>query len=332
MFSLGLANSRCLRRLAVGLLLGVTLLSATAGAHDVLPWKRPLPGTRAFLGDDGGGENFATVCGTAADYREWLNYGHPPGCRRFHRGLPVVIQGVLYDARKDRSPGTRTWLPLVKISIPSAGMTGYVQLLGGLHPSIPRGAVVHLQGAVVHLQKEGTDVPHLAPSRYAPLDGGVDLGDYATGNVIRYDPSTSGRELFVVITDGAFAHRRGWVFTLGAESGDGEPVSVFDQSVLKVPRPPPIDRRAKLYVIRRPLRAFMDMAVCQAADVAVSNDRAFKELDDAYASHRYYDFRPGTHLHVVADSGPGSPYIMVADDHGHEGCVSRFALPGYAIP
>ncbi len=48
----------------------------------------------AFLGDDGGGVETRTVCGTADRYRDWLEGEHPSGCHTFQRELPVIIEVV----------------------------------------------------------------------------------------------------------------------------------------------------------------------------------------------------------------------------------------------
>ena len=114
--------------------------SLQAAESQIPPWKKALPGTHAFLGDDGGGANTATVCNTADRYRNWLRSESPPGCQTFQHDLEVVIEIVLLDAAKDTVAST--WLPLVKINIPSRHFTGYLTLLG-LHPKVPAGTKVH---------------------------------------------------------------------------------------------------------------------------------------------------------------------------------------------
>ena len=48
----------------------ITLASIGYAAEAEVPaWKKATPGTQAFLGDDGGGVNTATVCDTADHYR-----------------------------------------------------------------------------------------------------------------------------------------------------------------------------------------------------------------------------------------------------------------------
>jgi hypothetical protein len=55
------------------------LLPIRAADNTVPSWRKALLGTRdAYLGDDGGGVNTATVCDTADRYRDWLI----PGTRR----------------------------------------------------------------------------------------------------------------------------------------------------------------------------------------------------------------------------------------------------------
>jgi hypothetical protein len=114
---------------------------------------------------------------------------------------------------------------LVRILIPDRKFTGYLQLLGGIHPSIP-------QGTTIHLKREGNNTLRLASSRDATLDSGHDLGDQATAQVIRYDPSTGDRDLLVVVKDGQMAGKSGWVFSTDAHGDDGEPVELFAYSLL----------------------------------------------------------------------------------------------------
>jgi hypothetical protein len=147
--------------------------------------------------------------------------------------------------------------------------------------------------------------------------------------LLRYHPVTGNRDLYVVVTDGAFAGQTDSVSSLNAESTVNEPVGTFDQSVLELPRPPKIDRAAKLYVIARSLRAFKQMAVCQATDAAMQSDKAFKALEEAYVDRQYYEFPAGTHPHVVADNDPSFSFVIASDSRGHQGGVSRYALPGY---
>ena len=108
-------------------------------ANEAPRWKRADPGTQAFLGDDGGGVNTATVCDTADRYRDWLRYKHPRGCQTFQHDLPVVIEVVTLDRAIDNVGGV--YRPIAKIRISSRNFTGYVSLLG-LHPVIPSGVIV----------------------------------------------------------------------------------------------------------------------------------------------------------------------------------------------
>src|SRR5260370_2935658 len=107
-------------------------------------WNTPFAGTHAFLGDDGGGVNTATGCDTADRYRDWLKMESAPGCPTFQHDLPIVIEVVLLDAVKDTVGST--WLPLVKLHIPSRNFTGYGQLLG-VHPIVPVGTKIHFTQA-----------------------------------------------------------------------------------------------------------------------------------------------------------------------------------------
>lgn len=76
----------------------ITVASIAYGAEAAVPeWKQATPGAHAYLGDDGGGVDTATVCNTADRYRDWLQYEHPSGCQTFQHDLPVVIEVVTLD-------------------------------------------------------------------------------------------------------------------------------------------------------------------------------------------------------------------------------------------
>lgn len=76
------------------------------------------------------------------------------------------------------------------------------------------------------------------------MDDGPDLGGQATAKLLRYDPSTGDRDLYVTVLDGSLAGRSGWVFSGDAHGDDGKPIDMFASSVIEVPRQtPPIASR-----------------------------------------------------------------------------------------
>jgi hypothetical protein len=198
---------------------------APSAEEDVPAWKKPAPGTQAFLGDDGGGVNTATVCDTADRFRDWLNYQHPPGCQTFQHDLPVVIEVVTVDPVEDVQ-GT-VGLPIVKVHIPSRGFVGYLQLLG-LHPLIPA-------GTTVHFKRTGNETIELHAKSAIDNGKGIDLGDHVSARVISYDPSKDDDwEMHVTILDGKYAGQSGWMLSLGAEGDDGVPIDQFSRAVIDI--------------------------------------------------------------------------------------------------
>jgi hypothetical protein len=183
-----------LKTLSVGAITAIMSVatSIAVGAEKEVPaWKKPAPGTPAFLGDDGGGVDTATVCGTADRYRDWLRSEHPSGCHTFQHDLPVIIEVVTHDPVLDQVG--EAYLPIAKIQIPSRKFTGYVQLLG-LHPVIP-------SGAMVHFKSENVGFSLFPEAKVHPGDdGGIDLGKQVSAKVISYDPTTvlAARPLRVV--------------------------------------------------------------------------------------------------------------------------------------
>lgn len=58
----------------IALAFGAALaLAGPALADGTVPkWQQALPGTAAFLGDDGGGADTATVCDTVEHFMDWV--------------------------------------------------------------------------------------------------------------------------------------------------------------------------------------------------------------------------------------------------------------------
>jgi hypothetical protein len=194
-----------------------------ANESNILGWKRALPGTRAYLDDDGGGANTATVCNTADRYRDWLKMESAPGCHAFQHGLRVVIEVVLLDAVRD-TEGTM-WRPLVKINIPSRNFTGYCNL-DILHPEVPVGTKVHFTPV------GNSDSNRLYKTAEADEKESIELGPEISATVLSYDPTDDSKlELHVSVDDGPNKGKTGWMLSFLGKSDDGQLIDQFDQAV-----------------------------------------------------------------------------------------------------
>jgi len=222
-------HGRLLRVVAIGTVAAIIALVSLAvgGEEDVPAWKKPAPGTRAFLGDDGGGVDTATVCSTVDEYRSWLDDEHPRGCKSFQHGLPVVIETVIFDPAKDTEPigynnlrvPVVVGLPIVKVRIPTTRFTGYLRL-DELQPVIP-------PGTVIQFKVSGTNTLKLFPNGNTQ-DHAIELGDHVTVKVITYEPS-----LHVTIIDGEHAGQSGWMSSfLVADANDGVLIDQFSQAIV----------------------------------------------------------------------------------------------------
>ena len=206
------------------LFLTVSFGCLQAAESQVPTWKKGMPGTHAFLGDDGGGVNTATVCNTADRYRNWLKSESPPGCQTFQHDLEVVIEIVLLDSVKDTV--TSMWLPLVKINIPSRNFTGYLTLLS-LHPKVPAGTKVHFTST-----NDGSERLY----KTADMDekDSVVLEPEVSATVLSYDPTDDDKlELYVSIDDGPHKGEKGWMLSLLGSTDDGGPIEQFDKAVIE---------------------------------------------------------------------------------------------------
>jgi hypothetical protein len=185
---------------------------ATAAEGEFPSWMVPSPGTAALINEFS--KDFTTFCDTADHYRAWLHYEPAEGCGDLQIGQPVVIEGLVYDPAKDAVPFERAMLgiPLARIGGSSKGVTGYLDLRV-LAPVIPK-------GTTIQLTSRAPKAIRLASSQNANLDEGLDLGNHATMQVIRFLPSTM-RDLYIEVTSGPHKGRTGWVFSLDANQIDG---------------------------------------------------------------------------------------------------------------
>lgn len=188
-------------------------------------WRNPLPGTAGFLGTDGGGSDTATVCDSIQHWHEWLDAPFPEavdGCSNLPMGLPVVIRGLASDEDSATAKSTTTVQPLVEISIPSKGVDGWVPLLGGVRPVVPT-------GTAGYFKQEGNEILRLAPAQDSNDDVGSLLGATGSLTVLRYDPKTDARSLYVKITSGLASGQSGWIDGLGVSASlDKDADSVTD--------------------------------------------------------------------------------------------------------
>jgi hypothetical protein len=281
-------------------------------------WMQPTPGRAALLGDNGGGASTATICDSADHYRDWLDSNSLSGCTQQIHGARVVIEQLVFDSAKDTAGEYK--MPLAQIRSVDGSWRGYTQLQG-LHPLIPK-------GTVVHFSRHENSTLRLDSSQQT--DDGPDLGDNVTARIERYDPTSAGADLYVTIVDGAFAGRSGWMYSLYADENAGANITGFVDAVSVATPGPSVDQNSRTYVARRNLRAFKYLSECEDGMHAMENADSYKRLKVAVAAGDYHDFPKGSQLHIVADPHPDSPFLIVADDSGNQGCVGRFDLQGYA--
>ena len=194
-------------------------------ASPIEVWRKTMPATPAFLGDDGGGADQATICRTAEAYRNWVDSAEPTSCKRVARGTAVVILKTTYDPKRDVIADTI--LPIVKVNVPSKHLTGYLQLRN-IHPVVATGSFVQ----VVH---DAKDDLHLAPVPDADDGVGPDLSDKTEAKVLQYDPVSAGRDLKVEIVGGPNAGKIGWIEGSHAESQSGISITTFPDAFIDAP-------------------------------------------------------------------------------------------------
>jgi hypothetical protein len=131
--------------IAVAILVAATA-HAEAAQKSIPAWHKAIPGSAAFLGDDGGGVDTLTVCDTADRYRDWLDENSPPGCQTFQHGLRAIVEVIIFDPARDivKTGSDNVGFPIAKIHIPLRNFVGYVHL-DALHPVVPPNTVINFE-------------------------------------------------------------------------------------------------------------------------------------------------------------------------------------------
>jgi hypothetical protein len=204
------------------------IANAVEADNDAPLWKKAVPGAEAYLGDDGGGVDTITVCDTVDRYRNWLNQEHPSGCQTFQSGLRATIEVVIFDPVKDviRTPTQMIGYRLAKVHIPARNFIGYLRL-DGLHPLIPA-------GTIVHGKRTGNEKLSLySGPTIKNHDDGLNLGDEFSAKVITYDPTKDDQwDLHVLLLDGKYAGKSGWMLGDFLVDSRGELVDQFSKAVV----------------------------------------------------------------------------------------------------
>jgi len=76
-----------------------------------LPWLQLRQGVKAYTGDNGGGDDFLTVCPTAALYKKWSSSPNAvvPQCNDKARGVPVTIGSDEISPERDVTDQVYGW-------------------------------------------------------------------------------------------------------------------------------------------------------------------------------------------------------------------------------
>jgi hypothetical protein len=132
-----------------------------------------------------------------------------PSCRRRGdsrgNGHDVPHSRVWADIHAEQSPdlGKADWRRACRPATdhPEIPLYRYAQLLVVEHSALPA-------GSILLLHRDNDDLS-IAPSQDSDNDG-PNLGHTAMATVIRYDPASDGRDLYVEIMDGALVGRKGF--------------------------------------------------------------------------------------------------------------------------
>ena len=198
-----------------------------AGQKSIPAWHKAIPGSAAFLGDDGGGVDTLTVCDTADRYRDWLDERSPPGCQIFQHGLRAIVEVIILDPIRDivKAGSENVGQPIAKIHIPLRNFVGYVHL-NALHPIVPPNTLIHFD------RENGAYQLHSHSK--IENDDFIEIHGPFSAKVINYDPSGDDDwDLQLIVLDGVQVGKRGWMLAFdGAKAEDDISIEIFSNAYL----------------------------------------------------------------------------------------------------
>jgi hypothetical protein len=198
-----------------------------ADQKSIPAWHKAVPGSAAFLGDDGGGVDTLTVCDTADRYRDWLDENSPPGCQTFQHGLRAVVEVIIFDPVRDvvKSGSDNVGVTIAKIHIPSRNFVGYVHL-DALHPVVPPNTMIHFD------RKEENKTYQLHSHSKMENDDFIEIHGPFSAKIVNYDPASDDEwDLQLIVLDGEQVGKSGWMLAFeGAKAEDDISIEMFSNA------------------------------------------------------------------------------------------------------
>lgn len=186
-----------------------------------LPWLQLRQGVKAYTGDNGGGDDFLTVCPTAALYKKWSSSPNAvvPQCNDKARGVPVTIGSDEVTPERDVSGQVMAGMYTVFIKADDGSWSGWTGSLGGLQPRIPPNTKV----VVRPLARSGTKslFPNKTSAKYE-----ITLYSGAILQILVQKPHT-GRLYAQVTGNSPDVGKKGWIWPAGLSVSEGNSPLLF---------------------------------------------------------------------------------------------------------
>jgi hypothetical protein len=185
-----------------------------------LPWLQLRQGVKAYTGDNGGGDDFLTVCPTAALYKKWSSSPNAvvPQCNDKARGVPVTIGSDEIIPERDVTDQVMAGMYTVFIKADDGSWFGWTGSFG-LQPRILPNTKV-----VVRLPaRSGT--MSLFPNKTS-TKGEIILHPGATLQILAQEPRT-GRLYAQVTSNSPDIGKKGWIWPLGLHVSEGDSPLLF---------------------------------------------------------------------------------------------------------
>ena len=188
-----------------------------------VPWLQLRQGVKAYTGDNGGGDDFLTVCPSLALYKKWSSSSVAvvPECKDRQRGVPVTIGSDEITPERDVSGQVMPGMYTVFIKTDDGSWSGWTSSLG-LRPRIPPNIKVVVRPLTSRGEPpSGTGLwfPDKTSSR-------SEINSGATLQILAQEPQT-GRLYVHVTGNSPDVGKKGWMWPLALHVSEGDSPLLF---------------------------------------------------------------------------------------------------------
>ncbi|HEV3155438.1 MAG TPA: hypothetical protein VGZ02_16625 [Candidatus Baltobacteraceae bacterium] len=185
-------------RMPVAAALGASLLLVTSGCEAPRSWQYVTPGATLYTGDGFNPDLPPAICSSVSSAIHYhSNNGDLAGCITVRHGMPVMVETIIPSPCSDFSQCAA----VARVRAANNAWSGYT-ILAYMQPDIR-------PGTILHVGEDWSSPAWLMPNPNS-TKGSINVEDGHV-EVLRYEPQNRLATLFVVVLDGSYKRRKGWM-------------------------------------------------------------------------------------------------------------------------